>query len=315
MTNQNDLMMLADIARMYYEDGATQADIAKVFNISRSLVSKHLKRAREEGIVEISIRDEFVYPHRRLIKKLKNKYGLEDVIIITSQPNKHVQRRQVGKASGRYFTRRLGNDSIVGVSAGRTLYEMANTISRKSSNQNTTFVSLTGGLGTQHRGIQSNEISTIFSERLAGEKVELDAPVVTDTAEAKNMLMQQTFVQNVLNQAKQADIALVGIGGTLSYNDIAEKYLHQIDPDLNTKHPEIVADICYNFIDQNGELVDCEWNNRVISLDLPSLQQIPLIIGVAEGLEKVDAIHATIQGNLIDVLVTDSDTAEELLKK
>lgn len=298
---------------MYYEEGAKQSEVAKAFNISRSLVSKYLKRARDEGIVEISIHDEFVYPHRKLVKKLKLKYGLEDIICITSQPSKSVQRRQTGKAAGQYLIKKIRRESIIGVSAGKTLHEMATTISRTLPYSEATFIPLSGGLGTQHTDIQSNVICNLFSQRLQSEKMDLHAPVLTDTIEAKTMLMQQSFVQNVFNKVRQADIAIVGIGGVPAYNDLSEAYLHKVNPAVNTEHPEIVGDLCYNFFDKDGKLVDCEWNKRVISLDLQSLQSIPLVIGVAEGKEKTEAIHAAIKGNLIDVLVTDSDVAEALL--
>ncbi len=41
--------------------------------------------------------------------------------------------------------------------------------------------------------------------------------------------------------------------------------------------------------------------------------QIDLVIGVASGKEKEQAIRAALKGDLIDVLVTDDETAETLL--
>jgi len=73
MNNNKDLSLLAEIAHMYYEEGAKQSEVAEAFNISRSLVSKYLSRARESGIVEIIIHDDFLHPHRNLKKKIKSK--------------------------------------------------------------------------------------------------------------------------------------------------------------------------------------------------------------------------------------------------
>lgn len=47
---------------MYYAEGATQSEIAKVFGVSRSLISKYLSKARELGIVEIKIHDGSHHP-------------------------------------------------------------------------------------------------------------------------------------------------------------------------------------------------------------------------------------------------------------
>ena len=47
---------LVNVARLYYEQGLTQDQVAKRIGVSRPLVSKMLTRAREAGIVHIEIR-------------------------------------------------------------------------------------------------------------------------------------------------------------------------------------------------------------------------------------------------------------------
>ncbi len=46
---------LFQIAQMYYEQNLTQEEISKKVHISRSNISKMLKRARNVGIVEIVV--------------------------------------------------------------------------------------------------------------------------------------------------------------------------------------------------------------------------------------------------------------------
>ena len=53
--SEREVHRLAEVARMYYDEELTQADIAKAFGVSRALVSNLLRRAKELGIV--SIRD------------------------------------------------------------------------------------------------------------------------------------------------------------------------------------------------------------------------------------------------------------------
>ena len=45
---------LVDVARLYYEKDRTQNEIAGIYGISRPMVSKLLKEAKEEGIVTVS---------------------------------------------------------------------------------------------------------------------------------------------------------------------------------------------------------------------------------------------------------------------
>ena len=51
-----DMEQLLAVAKMYYEQGLTQQEIAEKVFLSRSHVSRMLKEARALGIVEIIIR-------------------------------------------------------------------------------------------------------------------------------------------------------------------------------------------------------------------------------------------------------------------
>ena len=53
--------MLTEIAILYYQEGATQEEISKKFGLSRAKVGRMLRKAREEGIVEITVKFHPVY--------------------------------------------------------------------------------------------------------------------------------------------------------------------------------------------------------------------------------------------------------------
>ncbi len=111
----------------------------------------------------------------------------------------------------------------------------------------------------------------------------------------------------------QADVALVGIGGSPKHSTMVKSYKdYGIIDDLNEK--EIAGDICYNFINDEGNLIENEWNEKTISADINKLKNIPLVIGVAAGEEKVRGIKAALRGELIHVLITDEITAKLLLE-
>ena len=50
-----------------------------------------------------------------------------------------------------------------------------------------------------------------------------------------------------------------------------------------------------------------------MSTDLDKLRQLKNVVGVAGGKDKVTAIKAVLNGGYLNVLITDSDTAAELL--
>ena len=58
MKRQDDkIARLVDIARQYYEEDKTQSEIAARYKISRPMVSKLLKEAKELGIVTVRIQN------------------------------------------------------------------------------------------------------------------------------------------------------------------------------------------------------------------------------------------------------------------
>lgn len=85
MSGSEDIRLLVEIAHMYYDDQLTQQQIARQLNMSRSLVSKLLNKARNEGIVEITIKDRKLYPYRMLENQIEQVFGLQDVVLINTK--------------------------------------------------------------------------------------------------------------------------------------------------------------------------------------------------------------------------------------
>jgi DNA-binding transcriptional regulator LsrR (DeoR family) len=110
-------------------------------------------------------------------------------------------------------------------------------------------------------------------------------------------------------------MAIVGIGSLNSYSISVrdETILTQADLDEAVANGA-VGDLVNRFIDSNGRPVQAELNERIIGIDLDHLRQIPRVVGVAGGINKIEPIQAALRGKLIDVLITDQATAESLAK-
>ena len=75
-----ELDVMAEIAALYYADQVTQEDLSQRFGMSRAKIGRLLKRAREEGIVEIRVR-----PHPgvagEIEKEFVRRFGIERLIV------------------------------------------------------------------------------------------------------------------------------------------------------------------------------------------------------------------------------------------
>src|SRR5215475_1273421 len=78
-----DERFLRKLAYLYYEDGYSQEAIAGMEYCSRQTVSKALQKARDRGIVRISIvpdlRTGFL---RNLAREARQELNLEDVVLV-----------------------------------------------------------------------------------------------------------------------------------------------------------------------------------------------------------------------------------------
>lgn len=314
MSSYDEMEILADIARAYYISGDKQSDIAKNFNISRSLVSRYLTKARELGIVEIAIHDYQTQTNRTLEKILKETLALKDVICVVDDRKNHILNR-VAVSAANYLLKKIKSDSVVAIASGTTIAEVANAVTTLAEYPNVTFVSMVGGFGKLPNNIQSNVVGQVFASKLHAQALSLHAPVLVDSVEAKNVIVKQSFISEIMTVAKKADIALIGIGGHPAESSLAQAYEKNVEFRNDRNYHKIVGDIGYNFIDGNGKLVDCGWNDRVIAMNLDDIEMIENVVCVASGSNKVPSIMSAIKGGLIDTLIIDEVTANSLVKK
>ena len=89
---------LVEVARMYYEQDRTQSEIAAHYGISRPMVSKLLKTARDTGIVTIRIQAPQIRESGQasLMELVGRKFGVYGGLVTaaaTMQPMPRWQRR------------------------------------------------------------------------------------------------------------------------------------------------------------------------------------------------------------------------------
>jgi len=74
-----DIQQLVRVSRLYYELGETQGAIAEQLGVTRPQVSRLLKRARAEGIVEIRIVDRAT-ADSPAAETLSARFGLDAIV-------------------------------------------------------------------------------------------------------------------------------------------------------------------------------------------------------------------------------------------
>ncbi|MEN6365008.1 MAG: sugar-binding domain-containing protein, partial [Rectinema sp.] len=77
-----------------------------------------------------------------------------------------------------------------------------------------------------------------------------------------------------------------------------------------------VGDILCRFFDANGNIIEDEVHDRVIGIPIDMLRdERKICIGVAGGASKIGAIIAAMRQKYINVLITDENTATDLMRR
>ena len=315
MSFVGDEGMLARVANLYYKQDLTQQQVAQRLNVSRSLVSKMLREARRRGIVEVTVHDHGVVSFFELEGRLKAAFGLRDAFCFEPSADPAAARRVLGTAAAAYLPRYIENGCRVSVTSGETVYAAAQAFEVSGTLPDTTFIPVSGGLDDMKRNLQASHICAVLANRCGGHARQLHAPIVVSSEETKRLLMEEPFIRDPLAEARQADVALIGVGVGHGRSWMGEAYrdLFSDEVDSLVSSGAIVGDISFNFFDREGRTVPCAWNRQLVGLSVEQIVSAPTVVCVVGGVDKLTAIYVLLRQGMVNVLMTDAACAERLI--
>lgn len=307
--------IMAQVASLYYEDGLTQQEISQMLGYSRSSISRLLSEARREGVVEIHIH----HPLERsyaLEQRLQAQFGLKEVRILQSSGLTYPQMlRRLGSLAARLLEAHVRERSILGISWGTALFEVASALPVMHC-PGVRVVQIIGSATSRDHLVDGPGLARAFARQLGGQYYTLPAPWLVEDKAIRDALLQDRRMREVLDLARQADIALVGIGtvepalsSMLRAGYLDESQLREIQAS------GVVGDVCGLQFNQHGELLEIPLAGYAFGVDAMTLRDIPLVIGVAGGAVKAPAILGALRARLISALVTDDAAAEAVSRQ
>ena len=308
---QDEYEFLARLAERYYVEEQTQDEIAREFALSRPKVQRLLERARRSGVVTIHIQ---APPGLRLEleSQLRTTFGLSDAIVCSAGASPEVEREAVAQRAAHYLERRLHDGCVVAVSHGRTAGAVPRFF-RPASRLDVTFVSAMGGSPGVDSPTNPDEICRALAAACGGRAVSLYAPAYVENAEIRDQLLTQEAVAQSLGQAAEADVALVGIGGTDDGCTMVRSGCLSTDEIVRLRSLGAVGDVLGNYVDIEGRPVGSPHQNRLVALSVDHLRRIGTVVAVVSEPEKPRAILGILRAGVIRVLVVDEGNARAVL--
>lgn len=297
-------------AWLYYVEGLTQQATAKLLKINRVQVTRLLAEARKRGEVDIRI-NASISSIIEVERAVEHAFGIAKVIIAPMASEELDPTKAIASIAGQFISNYVQSDMKIGVGWGRTLYSTLPHI-RGSDLEKIRVISLLGGI-SQAKRFNPAEFAWQFTELFNGEGYLVPAPALVDSAETKHALLEHCGINQIFELADDLDVAFLSAGGiegiTTSY-----RLGHVSEAERQSLIAAgAVGDLLYNFISEDGDLVDHNVNTRVISIGIDRLKNAKDRILISGGKEKVKVLLGCLRLVKPTVFITDEITTKAIL--
>lgn len=328
------LARLVRAAEMHFIQGAPQQEIARALGVSPATVSRMLREARELGIVEIRIHDPAT-TRDDLQDQLSARFGLVGARVVAGAFRSQAALRQaLARHAARWLLDRLAAAPvrILGMSWGRTMLETVTAIEELQSMSPTgsgsgsasspredragtpmEVVPLLGGLGQVAPELQINDLVARLAKAVGARPLFLHAPAVVAHEATRETLLKDPSIAGVLALWDRLELAVVGVGPEVARSPMLSTGYYRDDEVGELIRLGAVGDIAGRFFGPDGNEVPASSHRRLIAVAFEQLKRAPLRLAVAGGPWKVRAILGALRAGLVNVMVTDEQTARALL--
>jgi DNA-binding transcriptional regulator LsrR (DeoR family) len=307
-----DVELMTRVASLYYLEDSTQGEIAGALSLSRPKVGRLLKRAREEGIVEIAVH---THPalSMRLEAELTRRFGLRQALLVSDQRDPETQRAQLARMVANFLTRSLHEGAVVAVGMGRNTGAVPDQVGNVPP-RGCAFISAIGGSPLVGQPINPNDICRRLADRFGGTSESLYAPAYAASRPVRDSFLSHGDIRQTLDRAAQADFALVGVGDARDDSAVVRMGCFSVEEMGHLREMHAVGDILGFFFDVAGRPVADGMESRVVGLDPEALRRIPSVIATASEAGKTPALLGALRAGIVDVLATSIANARAVLE-
>ncbi|PKQ21897.1 MAG: transcriptional regulator [Actinobacteria bacterium HGW-Actinobacteria-5] len=320
MPSTRSLDVLVAAARMYYEEGRSQRNVARALGISESAVSRTLAAARDAGVVRILIHDPRLEVDRsaHLEARLERTFGLAGAWVGTGA-GELGPTEVVAKLGAQLFADRLWSMRRVGLSWGSTIARLVEVVEPQAAPTDLELLPLVGGSSALETAPSGTTSLYTLAQKLGVRARRIDAPAITESPETRAAILRESSIRGALESATTVDTAWAGIGSVGVSGGSSERLLAAMR--LTSEERDVVrqenpaGDFCGRFFDDDGVPLTGPTSTRVIGVDFNDLQRIPTVVGLAGGIAKVRGVLAALRSGVIDVAVLDAELAAEVVRR
>ncbi len=304
--------LISKVARLYYIERLTQQKIADKLNISRTKVSRYLNIARKEKIVEIKINPR-VEDYSELEYEIEKKFKIKECSVVPSFKNKEEVLKMMADPLNNLLERILVNGSYLGIGWGSSLKEVSDYIN-VNGKSDIKVVPIIGGLGKIGTGIHTNSVAKNIADKLGSISYMIHSPAILDSREIREIVEKDSNTREIIELSEKIDTALIGLSDIGPDSTLIKTGSFSMEEFRYLGSLGVIGDVNLIFINKRGEHVPNKIDERIVRISPDRLKRVKNVIGVAFGGRKLQVIVGALKGGLINVLFTDEETADHIIK-
>ena len=341
------LMRAYEAASMYYVQGETMEVIAHHLRVSRSTVSRLLARARQEGVVRVTL----VQPGGAgsLEGRMTQAFGVRTHIVPVREGTTEIHRlQQVASVAAAHMVdliealaEQAGNGGpqaqdpagsggegsvqgrgsggvVVGVAWGTTMSEVSAALPSRSV-PGLTVVQLNGASDPVREGPSAGEVLSCMRLSLGARTISFPVPAFFDHVATREAMWSERSVKRVLAVTCRASLAVFGVGALDALNGALPSQVYEgghltARDQAVLRRQNVVGDVCTVLLRSDGSWRDVTLNARATGPTPAQLSRIPRRLCVAAGTGKARALLAALRARTATDLIVDDATARAVLE-
>ncbi len=241
--------------------------------------------------------------------RLSTLLGIRAVKVITGNCDKEVAAKNLlGMEAADVFISGIQSGGTVAVTGGSTVASIPAYIGNKSDREDLLFVAARGGVGDDI-GLQANVIAASFAEACGGTYSTFYYPEAL-SEEAHEAFQKEPSVLKMIELYDSVDCVVHGIGNARTMASLRGSTVQEQE---KLQEAGAKGEAFGYYFDREGKVVH---RIRTVGIQTKQLERVPLLIAVAGGKSKAEAILAYLAtAPEQTILVTDEGAANEMLKQ
>ena len=299
---KNKIERLARVARLYYEEDRTQNEIAETMEVSRPLVSRMLREARDLGIVEIRVHAPEC-DTSTLISRLCQRYNLQGVEIIPDQENSSLTDHVLVKHLLQFIEQEQPH--TLGVGWGAIIGSLSATLERTPNTDTGVQVvcPLIGNSAAASRQFHTDENVRIIANALNAQPKFLYAPAFSANSVEHTLLCGTSHYRTIAAYWEELDMALIDIHNASGSDKIA----FPIPP-----NEQLAGHMLAYPFDQNGRILR-SGADHTLHIPLETLTRCHTVVGLCASNVSAHTLSAALHTGILTHLFVRSSLIDSVL--